>query len=106
MVWQDKTLSILVSAGPTHPAFLQSLRLAETALNRGVIVFMFCLDDAVQGLNNPGLSTLRQKGLRLYACAYGARRRGLTLGDQAVFAGLGTLADLVARSDRFLSFSA
>jgi len=43
--------------------------------------------------------------LHLFACAYGARRRNLPLTDQATFAGLSVVSDLIAGTDRFVSFN-
>jgi hypothetical protein len=103
---QGKSLGILLSAAPSHPAFQHGLRLAGQAVERGVDVYLYCLDDAVLGLQNGYLQSLRLRGLRLFACALGARRRNLPFSDDAIFAGLGTLAEIAARTDRFLSFNA
>ena len=45
------------------------------------------------------------RGLKLYACAHGAQRRGLPVNDKAVFAGLAVVSDLIASTDRFVSFN-
>jgi sulfur relay (sulfurtransferase) complex TusBCD TusD component (DsrE family) len=100
-----RTLGILLSTGPDQAGFQHGLRLAQAALARKVEVYVYCLDDAVVGVADPALQALRERGLRLYACAYGARRRRLPLTDQAVFAGLGVLSDLIAAADRFVSFN-
>jgi sulfur relay (sulfurtransferase) complex TusBCD TusD component (DsrE family) len=100
-----KKLALLVSCGPEHPGFRHSLRLAQTALASGVQVYLYCLDDAVRALADPLLQDLRRGGLNLFACAYGAQRRGIPVSELAVFAGLSTVTDLIAGSDRFLSFS-
>jgi len=49
---------------------------------------------------------LKRRGLKLYACAYGAHRHGVALSDRAVFAGLTVVSDLMAGTDRFLSINA
>jgi intracellular sulfur oxidation DsrE/DsrF family protein len=51
------------------------------------------------------LQSLKARGLNLYACAYAARRRNIPVSDLAAFAGLSVVADLVAATDRFLSFN-
>jgi sulfur relay (sulfurtransferase) complex TusBCD TusD component (DsrE family) len=101
-----KSLGILLTGTPEHPSFHQGLRLAAKAMDRGVEVYLYCLDDAVVGLRDQNLQSLRKRGLRLFACGYGARKRGVPLDELAVFAGLSTLADVMANTDRFLSFPA
>jgi hypothetical protein len=105
MTFQGKKLGLLLSTRPEHPSFLHGLRLAETALAEGVDVYLYCIDEAVHGLGDPRLQALKACGLKLYACAYGAQRRDLPLSDAATFAGLTVVSDLVASTDRFLSFN-
>ena len=81
------------------------MKLAEAALHQGVTVYIFCVDDGVLGLADARLQSLRKRGLNLYACAYGARRRHIPLGDQAVFSGLSVVSDLISSTDRFLCFN-
>ena len=105
MTLQGKKLGILLSVGPATPGFRHGLRLAETALDAGVEVYLYCLDDAVEGLTNAGLQALRGRGVRLFACAYGAQRRGIPVNDAAVFSGLTVVSDLLAATDRLVSFN-
>jgi sulfur relay (sulfurtransferase) complex TusBCD TusD component (DsrE family) len=100
-----KKLGLLISAPPEQPNFHRGLQLAETALDKGVDVYLYCIDEAVRGIGNPRLQSLSARGLKLYACAYGAQRRELPVNDQAVFAGLTVVSDLIASTDRFLSFN-
>jgi hypothetical protein len=79
--------------------------LAAAALERGWDAYLYCLDDAVAGVGHPELQALRARGLKLYACAYGAHQRGLPVDDQATYAGLTVVSDLAAGVDRFISFS-
>ena len=85
--------------------FAQGRRLAETALNRGVEVYLYCLDEAVRGAEDPALLALQGRGLKLFACAYAAQRRDLPLTGSALYSGLGMLSDLVSATDRFVSFN-
>ena len=101
----NKKLGLLVSSPPDRPGFAHALRLAQTALDRGVEVYLYCIDDAVAGLDSPLLKTLTAGGLKLYACAYSADRRGLTRTDFPLWVGLGSLSDLIAGTDRFVSFN-
>ena len=95
-----KKLGLLLSGSPRGPGFQHGARLAEAALNRGVEVYLYCLDEAVAGL--PLLEPLQARGARVFACAYGAQRREIPLSGQAIFAGLGMASDLLAGADRFL----
>ncbi|MDB6018758.1 MAG: uncharacterized protein JWR19_3247 [Pedosphaera sp.] len=105
MVLRGKKLGLLLSTDPDHPNFAHGLRLAETALNRGVDVYLYCIDDAVRGVDHPLLQSLQTRGLKLFACAYGAHRRDLPVNDHALFAGLTVVNDLITSTDRFLSFN-
>jgi sulfur relay (sulfurtransferase) complex TusBCD TusD component (DsrE family) len=100
-----KKLGLLLSTAPGTPGFTHALRLAETALKAGVRVYLYCIDDAVTGVGDATLQSLRTRGLVLYACAYGALRRNIPTSELAVFAGLGTVAELMAGTDRFVSFN-
>jgi hypothetical protein len=102
---RGKKLGVLISCLPSEPNFNRGLRLIETALNRGLDVYLYCIDNAVAGVGQPQLQALRQKGLKLYACAYGANRRNIAMSNEAVFAGLTVVNDIMAGTDRFLSFN-
>ena|SRR5438874_12374861 len=100
-----KKLGILLSTGAADPAFRSGVRLAEAAVRQGVIVYLYCIDEAVTALADAQLQALKSCGVNLFACAYGAQRRNITLMDQAAFAGLSVVSDLMTSTDRFLSFN-
>jgi len=105
MSLRGKKLGLLVSASPAAPNFHHGLKLAEAALDAGIMVYLYCIDDAVTGIGNTELQALRARGLNLYACAYGAQRRNIPVNDSAVFAGLTVVSDIIGGTDRFLSFN-
>ena len=105
MSLHGKKLGVLISARPESASFDYGLKLVTAALASGVDVYLYCIDDAVTGLKSTALQALREKGLKLYACAYGAHRRNLPLDGSAAFAGLTVVSDLVAGTDRFVSFN-
>ena len=105
MSLRGKKLGLLVSASPDAPNFHHGLKLAEAALDAGVTVYLYCIDDAVNGIANAQLQALRVRGLNLYACAYGAQRRNVPVNDSAVFSGLTVVSDIIGGTDRFLSFN-
>jgi hypothetical protein len=103
---RGRKLGILISAKPDHPNFRHGIRLAATALKAGVDVYLYCIDDAVPGVGDPELQELKVSGgLKLFACAYGAQKRSLPINDLAHFAGLTVVSDLIASTDRFVSFN-
>jgi sulfur relay (sulfurtransferase) complex TusBCD TusD component (DsrE family) len=101
----DKKLGLVVSCGPEGANFSHALSLVETALKRGVTVYLYCLDDAVTGLRSPRLQTLRNGGVKLFACALAAQRRQIPFDETATFAGLTAINEMIASTDRFLSFN-
>ncbi|MEO7297696.1 MAG: DsrE family protein [Verrucomicrobiota bacterium] len=105
MAFPRKKLGLLISSLPDSPQFRQGIRLAEVALAEGVDVYLYCIDDAVTGVGGEKLQNLKNRGLKLFACAYGAHRRNFPLSDQATFAGLTVVSDLIAGTDRFLNFN-
>ena len=105
MSLRGKKLGILISARPEHRNFEHGVKLAEMALDEGVDVYLYCIDEAVPGVNTSALQALKNRGLKLYACAYGAHRRNFPLSDKAAFAGLTVVNDLIVSTDRFVSFN-
>lgn len=105
MSLRGKKLGLLLSTRPEQPSFHHGLRLAEAALESGLSVYLYCIDEAVHGINEPRLQALKARGLKLFACAYGANRRNIPMTEAAAFAGLTVVSDIVASTDRFLSFN-
>jgi hypothetical protein len=102
---RGKKLGVLISCPPEAPGFLHGLRVAEAAIQRGVNVYLYCIDEAVQGVGNPDVQKLKASGLNLYACAYGAHKRNIALSAEATFAGLTVVNDLIVSTDRFVAFN-
>lgn len=105
MTLRGKKLGILLSTKPEEPNFQHGVRLAETAAAKGVEVYLYCIDDAVPGIKDARIIRLKTLGVRLFACAYGAHKRNLAADECALFAGLTVVADLMADTDRFISFN-
>ncbi|MDB6024616.1 MAG: uncharacterized protein JWM68_839 [Verrucomicrobiales bacterium] len=105
MSLRGKKLGILISCRPDEPNFKHGINLAQTALAEGVDVYVYCIDDAVKGVESSAVQNLKENGLKLFACAYGAHRRNYPLSDKAAFAGLTVVNDIIAGTDRFVSFN-
>jgi len=102
---KSTSLSILVTCNPEALGFAHTIGLAWAGLRGGLRVFIYCLDDAVPGVEGAELQSLKSEGVRLYACSHGALRHGIEMKDQAIFSGLPTLSDLISKADRFVCFS-
>lgn len=100
-----KKLGVLLSGRPDGASFTHGVKFAQAALAAGCDVYLYCIDDAVPGVAGADLQALRERGLKLYACAYGAHLRNLPVNDSAAFAGLTVVSDLIAGTDRFVSFN-
>jgi len=105
MSLHGKKLGLLLSTPPGQPGFQHGLCLAEAALEEGADVYLYCVDEAVRGVEEPRLQSLAARGLKLFVCAYGAQQRGLERNPRAIYAGLALLSDVMAATDRFVSFN-
>lgn len=101
---KNQKLGLLLSASPTHANFERATRLALEALNAGLLVYLYLIDNAVEGLAAPRIEELQARGCRVFACAYGVRRRNIERSGSATLAGLGQLTELITHTDRFVSF--
>jgi hypothetical protein len=102
---RNKKLGILLAALPEQPNFSHAVALAESALGKGLLVYLYCIDEAVRGLADARLQDLKNRGVNLFACAYSAQQRQIPVTEEAAFAGLTVVSDLIAASDRFVSFN-
>lgn len=100
-----KKLGLMVSTNPGHPNLDTALGLSSAALDRGVAVYLYLIDDAVAAVEDPRLQALASRGARLFVCAYGCQKRRLPLSERATNCGLVVLTDIVAGSDRFVSLN-
>jgi len=105
MSLHGRKLGLLLSCGPDQPNFDHGVRLAQAALEEGLQVYLYCIDDAVNGMSDSRLKRLVDRGVHLFACAYGAQRRNRAREEMATWAGLATLTDIISGTDRFLSFN-
>ena len=99
-----KKLGVLLTTDPAHPNFRPAVALMNAAIDGGVRVYLYCVDDGVRSVAAPELQGLKARGASLFGCAYGAGRRNITLDESAAWSGLTVLADVVGSTDRFVSF--
>jgi hypothetical protein len=99
-----KKLGVLMTTAPEHPNFRPAVALMNAALDAGVRVYLYCIDDAVRAVDTPEIQAIKARGASLFGCAYGAHRRRLPVNDLAAWSGLTVLADVVGSTDKFVSF--
>lgn len=102
---RKRMLGILLSTKPEHPNLVTAVGLCREALNRGIDVYLYLVDDGVYALDRPEIQDLSLRGAKLFACAYGAQRRGIPLSEKATFCGLVVLSDLVEGCERFVALN-
>jgi hypothetical protein len=99
-----KKLGVLLTTDPTHANFRPALALMNAALDAGVRLYLYCIDDGVRAVATPEIQAIKARGASLFGCAYGAHRRHISVDDSAAWSGLTVLADVVGSTDKFVSF--
>ena len=99
-----KKLGVLLTVTPEHPNFRPAVALMTAAVDAGVRLYLYCIDEGVRAVATPELQALKERGASLFGCAYGAGHRNIPLDDSAAWSGLTVLADVVGSTDKFVSF--
>ena len=99
-----KKLGVLLTTPPGHANFRPAVGLMCAAMQAGVRVYLYCIDEGVRCISTPEMQGLKDKGASLFGCAYGAGNRALSLDEAAAWSGLTVVADVVGSTDRFVSF--
>jgi sulfur relay (sulfurtransferase) complex TusBCD TusD component (DsrE family) len=100
-----KKLGILISSHPDKGDLVPVSRLAEAALGAGVDCYLYLIDEGTRHYGTPALAALKDKGVKLYVCAYGGKSRGVEPDAGAVFGGLSALGGIMEGCDRFVAFN-
>jgi sulfur relay (sulfurtransferase) complex TusBCD TusD component (DsrE family) len=100
-----RKLGLMVSTAPGHPNLDTAVGLGRAALARGAEVYLYLIDDGVEGVEDPRVQSLADQGARLFVCAYGCQKRRIPLSERATNCGLVVLTDVINGTDRFLSFN-
>ena len=102
-----RKLGLLLSTKPEHPNLPTAVRLSKAALERGVDLYLYLIDDGVLAMDRPEVQELAARGAKLFVCAYGCQKRGIPLSDPDRFnyCGLVVLTDLINGCDRFLALN-
>jgi hypothetical protein len=102
-----RKLGVLLSTGLQHPNLETAAGLAAAALDRGVELYLYLIDDGVRALDDPRIHGLAARGAKLFVCAYGCQKRRLPLrdADTVTYCGLVVLTDLINGTDRFVALN-
>lgn len=102
-----RKLGLLLSTRPEHPNLRTTVQLSRTALERGVDVYLYLIDDGVLAKDRPEIRELAERGAKLFVCAYGCQKRNVPLSepDRFNYCGLVVLTDLIHGCDRFLALN-
>jgi len=98
---------VLLSTGPEHPNLATAVGLADAALDHGVELYLYLIDDGVRALDDPRIHVLPARGAKLFVCAYGCQKRRIPLrdADTVHVLRLVVLTDLINGTDRFIALN-
>ena len=99
-----KKLGVLLTTAPEHPNFRPAVALMKAAVDAGIRVYLYCIDEGVRSAATLEVQALKNRGASLFGCAYGAGRRDIALDEATTWSGLTVLADVVGSTDKFVSF--
>jgi sulfur relay (sulfurtransferase) complex TusBCD TusD component (DsrE family) len=102
-----KKLGVLLSTGLEHANLETAVGLSQAALDRGVDLYLYLIDDGVRALDDPRIRALPERGGKLFVCAYGCQKRRIALRDtdSVTYCGLVVLTDLINATDRFVALN-
>jgi sulfur relay (sulfurtransferase) complex TusBCD TusD component (DsrE family) len=101
-------LGLLLSTPPSHPSVETVVQLAQAALQRGVEVYLYLIDEGVKTAVDRRYISLIDAGVKMSVCAYGCQQHGVpttTVDSRISLSGLVVLSGIIDRCDRFLAFT-
>jgi hypothetical protein len=98
---RDRT-AVLVLAGPEDPCTSRWVAGIEEILSTGEEVYLYLVDRGVLHLVEGTFFPGDRENLKLYACAYGARRYHVSFTEPVVFSGLTVLSNLITGCTAFV----
>ena len=105
---QSKKLGVLLASPSTSSNSQAVFHLCQEALQAGLDVYLYLIDQGVQSLRDERYLTLSQSGVKFFACAYGCERHQIStdnLPPTVSLSGLVVLSHIINGCDRFLAFT-
>ena len=99
-----KKLGIMLSTEPSNKNLETVIGLTKAAIRNNTGVYLYMIDDGVECIKDERLLELSKDGLKLFVCAYGAQKKGISPSDVANFGGLAVLSELINACDKFIAF--
>src|SRR5271154_489494 len=59
---KGKKLGVLLTTAPAHPNFRPALALMNAAIEAGVRVYLYCVDEGVRSVAAPEVQALKERG--------------------------------------------
>lgn len=92
-------LGLVIHASPGKPSFDHAVQAAQSALESSCEVYMYLLSEAVDGVMEPVVHALIEKGAKVSACGLAMEKRLVDCPDDICPAGLTTLSDILFYAD-------
>ena len=102
-----RKLGLLLSTAPSHPSVETVIQLTHAALRRGVVVYLYLIDEGVKMATDSRYLSLIDAGAKLSVCAYGCQQHGIStamVDSRISLSGLVVLSGIIDGCDRFLAF--
>ncbi|HET9942654.1 MAG TPA: DsrE family protein, partial [Terriglobia bacterium] len=74
----QQKLGLLLSTAPSHPSVETVVQLAEAALQQGVEVYLYLIDEGVRSYMDTRFRGLLDAGVKMSVCAYGCQQHGVS----------------------------
>lgn len=103
-----RRLGLLLSTPPAHPSVETVVQLAQAALQKGVDVYLYLIDEGVKTVLDQRYLGLVNAGAKMSVCAYGCQQHGVptvTVDSRISLSGLVVLSGIIDGCDRFLAFT-
>lgn len=103
-----RKLGLLLCSPPSHPSVETVARLAEAAIQQGVDVYLYLIDEGVKNTQDARYMRLLDAGIKMSVCAYGCQQHGVStqvVDSRASLSGLVVLSGIIDKCDRFLAFT-
>ncbi|MBT5928040.1 MAG: DsrE family protein [Verrucomicrobia bacterium] len=102
---KGESIGVLIKSTPGSPSFKRGWVLIRMALESGVQVYIYLLDEAVRGVWNTDISSVLKLGGKISVCAFALEQRGIDCHEEMIPSGLTMMSDVLLQSDRAFIFN-